>query len=41
MAKDDNRTYKTGSSREGSNINLKLITCEDEVYVAEILQSCV
>ena len=41
MAKYDNRTYKTGSFRGGSNMNLKIITCEDKMYVASILKSYV
>ena len=35
------RMLKTGSSRRGSNINLKLRTCENKIYVASMLQSYV
>ena len=41
MAKYDNRTYKTSSSCGGSNMNSKIITCEDKIYVVSVLQSYV
>ena len=40
MAKYDNRTYKIGSSRVGSNINFKLIS-DYKIYVKSILLSYV
>ena len=33
MVKYNNRTDKTGSSHGGSNMNFKLMTCEDNIYV--------
>ena len=32
--------YQKGSFREGSDINLNLITCEDNIIILSILQSC-
>ena len=41
LAKYKNRTYKTSSSREGSNMDFNLITCEDKICIMSTLQSYV
>ena len=38
MAKYNNRTYNTGSFCGGSNIDINLITCKDDIVVPPILQ---
>ena len=39
MVTYNSRTYKTGSSCGGSNMDLKLINCEDKVYIESIILS--
>ena len=34
-------TYQKGSFRRGSNIDLKLITCEDNIFIPAIIQGYV
>ena len=41
MAKYNNCTYKTGSSRGGINVNFELITCDDKKIIVSILQTYV
>ena len=41
MSKYKNGTYHKGSFRGGSNIGLKLITCEDKIVIPSELQSCI
>ena len=39
MAKYDKRIYKTGSLHGVINININLITCEDNIVIPLLLQS--
>ena len=41
MAKYDQIIYKTGSFCGGSNINLNLITCDNNFFIKLIIQSYV